>query len=399
MSQPYSDQALSSKAVVIEAISTQLLRIYQQCQSQFSRINDPSLFTGQAGLVLFYWYWQKCQPHHPQLAADSPLPELDVSVLVNQLLRPRQPGDSISAVHLPGVAWLLELLLQQSDYEAEFNRHYSQQLQQLLSGVDHWSGEIELTLGLAGLAVFVRRRAAVNADAVQIYQHIVRLCAGLAVYPQPGLAYWPTAVGSFFRKNSTEVTEVNLGLAHGMPAVLASIIPAIKIPALSHQASGLLSAGCQWLLQQQLQQADSCFPYRAGAGADSRLGWCYGDLSLALLLARAGQALQNADLLAQAHRIALHAAARQQQSARVTDAALCHGSAGLMLQFRLLQQFFPDPALAEAACYWRQLTLQLLPLAIEQQDAGLLNGTAGIGLALLVELGADTVWTEALLLS
>jgi len=268
-----------------------------------------------------------------------------------------------------------------------------------LSALLQWSGEIELTLGLAGLAVFVRRRAMADPDAVRTYQHILRLCAGLAVSPQPGQAYWPTAVGSFFRKDSTLVTEVNLGLAHGMPAVLATIIPAVSIPGLSSQASELLSAGCQWLLQQQLPQAESCFPYRAGTGADSRLGWCYGDLSLALLLARAGQVLQNAALLKEARRIALHAAARQQQSARVTDAALCHGSAGLMLQFRLLQQFFPDQALAEAACYWRQLTLQLLPVAIEQLDCGLLNGTAGIGLALLVELGADTVWTEALLLS
>lgn len=389
----------SSQLTAVAELYPQLQLIYQQCQSQFSRLSDPSLLTGQAGLVLFCWYWQKCQPYHPQLATDSPRPELDVSVLVNQLLQPRQPGDSISAVQLPGVAWLLELLLQQSGYDAEFNRSYNQQLQQLLSELEHWPGEIELTLGLAGLAVFVRRRAMADPDAVRTYQHILRLCAGLAVSPQPGQAYWPTAVGSFFRKDSTLVTEVNLGLAHGMPAVLATIIPAVSIPSLSSQASELLSAGCQWLLQQQLPQAESCFPYRAGTGADSRLGWCYGDLSLALLLARAGQVLQNAALLKEARRIALHAAARQQQSARVTDAALCHGSAGLMLQFRLLQQFFPDPALAEAACYWRQLTLQLLPVAIEQLESGLLNGTAGIGLALLVELGADTVWTEALLLS
>lgn len=391
-----ADMSVHSENLIIHFLQI----IYQRCQSKFTENADPSLFTGQAGIVLFCWYWQKFQQQHPAIADIKPL-TLDAAVMVNQLLQQSQlqSSGSASALHLPGVAWLLELLLQQSDYDADFNRAYLWQLQQALSALLQWSGEIELTLGLAGLAVFVRRRAMADPDAVQTYQQILRLCAGLAVYPQPGQAYWPTAVGSFFRKDSTLVTEVNLGLAHGMPAVLATIIPAVSIPGLSSQASELLSAGCQWLLQQQLPQAESCFPYRAGTGADSRLGWCYGDLSVALLLARAGQALQSAALLKEARRIALHAAARQQQSARVTDAALCHGSAGLMLQFRLLQQFFPDQALAEAACYWRQLTLQLLPVAIEQLDCGLLNGTAGIGLALLVELGADTVWTEALLLS
>jgi lantibiotic modifying enzyme len=97
--------------------------------------------------------------------------------------------------------------------------------------------------------------------------------------------------------------------------------------------------------------------------------------------------------------LALRAAARPPDQAGVSDPGLCHGSAGLAHLFNRMYQVTAEPALAEAARFWGERTLELCATAAPDHP-GLLEGTAGIALA-LEALGttAEPVWDQMLLIS
>ena len=311
-------------------------------------------------------------------------------------------------------AGFFEYILSDDDYQADFNAGTDTLLQNYLQQLPA-EADIEFVIGLSGLAVYLARRAR-HGQAEQATALLLAAIAQRAVFLQPDQCSWPTPVGSAYRleKQSTAV-EYNLGLAHGMPAVLAALlglIPHLPEPAPARQ---LLQAGCDWLLQQQ-QPATTFGSYFANAAdrpACSRLGWCYGDLTLALTLFRAAELLAEPAYAELARQMSLHCSRRREQDGMVFDAGLCHGYAGLVLIFGLLSQYFPEPELLVAKQYWLDKVLtqyQLHGLAAlhkqveradeltAQEEPGLLSGYAGIGLCLLAAEGQSTDWVDLLLL-
>jgi hypothetical protein len=140
------------------------------------------------------------------------------------------------------------------------------------------------------------------------------------------------------------------------------------------------------------------------------LGWCYGDLTIALTLARVGQTLERQDLVDEAKRIGLHAAMRDENSAMVKDAGICHGSAGLMLIFQMLNEIIPMPEFEKASDYWFENTIvRFKENGLEGfyankagnliEETGLLEGYSGVGLCLLARQGISPDWADALLLT
>jgi len=143
-----------------------------------------------------------------------------------------------------------------------------------------------------------------------------------------------------------------------------------------------------------------------------RVAWCYGDLgaSLALQQVSAG----NPPWVA----LARHAAARPAEADGVQDAGLCHGSAGNVHLFNRWYQATGEAVFLSAARAHLDRTLAYLEprgfagvLAFQpgsgedgsdphQPAAGLLEGAAGVGLALLSSLGGlDPAWDRFLLVS
>jgi hypothetical protein len=116
--------------------------------------------------------------------------------------------------------------------------------------------------------------------------------------------------------------------------------------------------------------------------------------------------------------LALLAAARPADAAGVRDAGLCHGSAGLGHLFNRLYQETGEPRLAEASRRWFQAALEFRQPGVGlagyraftmdeagiqegwRDDGGLLEGVAGIGLALLGALSDfEPAWDRVLMLS
>ena len=183
-------------------------------------------------------------------------------------------------------------------------------------------------------------------------------------------------------------------------------MPLLDLPATASQAATLIGEGCNWLLAQQ-QDANihgSYFAHLAGVAGVSRLAWCYGDLAIALLLARVANKLAKPEYAQAARQFGCHAAKRTVAQAMITDPWICHGAGGLALMFRLLYRQLPQPEFLAAADSWLdQLLGQLAGQAYPEQPTdptatGLISGAAGAGLCLLDALDQAPDWVDALLL-
>ncbi|MCF6440879.1 lanthionine synthetase C family protein [Pseudoalteromonas luteoviolacea] len=318
---------------------------------------------------------------------------------------------------LAGQAWVLEYLNQadQEDYDPELLEDVDDLFIQALD-YNPWPGEIEMVLGLSGYAPYASRRNKFS-DQSKLFEIIVRGLESTATHFDNGHIAWSQPSNSVYRfdTDDREKPEFNLGLAHGVPGMIAALIPAMEVPALKERAAKLVSGACDWLLENQTGHEHthhSCYGSCAGeSDPTSRLGWCYGDITIALILARAGQALDRPSYVDKARHIALHAAKRDDKSGYINDAGLCHGFVGLAVIFQIVNKFIPDPKLVEAAQFWLDYSLNAYKehgikgmysyngLTKEHEaDFGFLMGYAGVGCGLIGLLDDDVSWTDCLLM-
>ena len=249
----------------------------------------------------------------------------------------------------------------------------------------------DLLYGDIGIAVYAAERRAAGRAALE---RIIERLAMTALRDERGVGvYWQVLDG-----------YVNGGVAHGLPGVIAGLA---AVPG----GEELVAGAVGWLCAQRLP--DGCFPgaVRGGPEPPVRHGWCYGDPGVAIALHRAGRA--NPDWRAIALERARFVAGLDMSGARLEDASLCHGAAGVALMLARLHQECGDPALGAAARAW---FVRAVELAREGQgiggylfareggkqvaDPAILTGAAGVGLALLA--AATPVapdWDRLLLLS
>jgi hypothetical protein len=128
----------------------------------------------------------------------------------------------------------------------------------------------------------------------------------------------------------------------------------------------------------------------------SRLAWCYGDLGAAAVLWRAGLAL-NDDIATVAALRALHAASsRPPTRSGVQDAGLCHGTAGVALLFHQLARATGDATVVEAGERWADRLAAAVDQGALPDSCGVLEGRAGVVLALVTLAGGDDGWSAML---
>ncbi|HEY0922994.1 lanthionine synthetase LanC family protein [Rheinheimera pacifica] len=396
---------------VIHETESIVRALINEIQNIPEKTTSSGLLNGLSGHLLFLWY------------AGKFLPEQVSESLFNKRLSDMEIVDHTKpfgmsfGLGITGIAWLYETFLQDqiNSYQPEFNQNTDILVQQYLEQVSD-STDIEYVLGVSGIAVYLARRNCCR-QALGCSELLISVLQRQAHFLDETSCAWNTPPSSIYRFNKDNNNpEFNLGLAHGVPAVLSALIALHG--GLTRQkatAEKLLNAGCNWLLaQRQDPQRHGCyFGNVAEKPSTSRLGWCYGDLAIALTLFRAGHLLQRDDLIRAATEICLHASHRTPEQSFVQDAAICHGIAGLALSFRLLSEYCTDPQIKLAEQFWHNELFKLYrtqgvkgfyrfgeeegqPTYLE--DASLLNGYAGIGLYLLTTLGQKADWTEALLL-
>jgi hypothetical protein len=116
-----------------------------------------------------------------------------------------------------------------------------------------------------------------------------------------------------------------LGLAHGIPGVIALLGAACRVKAIRRQARPLLEGAIRWLLRQRLPRGSvSNFVAWADEGIEergSRLAWRYGNAGAAIALFNAARCARNAVWERAALEIARDAAWRLPKDSRANSQA------------------------------------------------------------------------------
>ena len=379
-------------------------------------VDKASLAGGAGGLAVFYGYLSRCglASRHRRTA----------------LRFLKQSGDAVATVTMPpslysgfsGVAWAMEHLREQlleSD-EGDSLEAVDGALKDFVNRPG-WSEDYDLVSGLVGLGVYALERLPAPAATACLEGVVDRLDE--TARRRGGGITWHTAPELLppWQRKVSPSGYYNLGLAHGVPGVIAVLGAACAAGAKPRKARRLLDGAVAWLLRQKRRgKGDSRFSGWTAPRAprDScRSAWCYGDPGVAAALFCAARSVGEKAWEEEALEIARGAATRPPEEAGVVDAGLCHGAAGLGHVFNRLYQATGDPILARAARTWFDRTLAMrqpgrgvagFPAQAVREDGtryweddpGLLTGAAGVALALLAATTSiEPAWDRMLLLS
>ena len=377
--------------------------------------SEPSLSGGRAGQAVLYAYLAKAG-----LAADA---RQTSKAFLDEAAR------FVSDVPLPpwfyqgfpGVAWAVAHL---DDAEDEGDGDPNEDIDAALHAYvarSPWTGEYDLVSGLVGLGVYALEGLP-RAGARRLLALIVERLEETTERTEAGVRWLtpPRFLPDGLREKAPR-GYYNLGLAHGVPGVIALLGGVCAAGMAPAKARRLLDGAVSGLLSQKLPPgASSAFPAWTAPGVPAvpaRSAWCYGDPGVAAALLCAARAVDNASWEREALEIARRAAARPADETGVRDAGLCHGAAGLAHLFNRMYQATGDPWLGNAARSWFARTLELRrpgcgiggyaalrsrpdEPARWAEDSGLLTGAAGIALALLAAVTpVEPAWDRMLLVS
>lgn len=263
-----------------------------------------------------------------------------------------------------------------------------------------WTYDLDLISGLVGMGIYALDRLPRPLAADCLEQVVERLTETAEQTPD-GLTWrvQPHLLPDDLREQTPD-GHFDLGLAHGVPGVILLLGRIAGAGLVAEKASRLAEGAVAWLLAQRYpRDGRPAFPTWIAAGIEPPLGafhWCYGDAGLAAALFTAGQAMDRRDWQATAVVIALDAAGHSSTGSPIAEPGICHGSTGLAHIYNRFWQATGDDAFRAAACDWIERTPALLE---GTEEAGFLEGRAGVGLVLLAALGVEPRWDVVLGLS
>lgn len=391
-----------------------LLNISEVLDEYIEQPVVPGLLGGYTGCALFYAYYYNLTGKKKYLKK------------VHRILL--QSIEELAATPLPfshcngisGIAWCIQHLIRSGFADADGITDIFEEVDALLGNamreeLDHQRYDF-LHEGL-GIALYFLEKGDIETNGTYLTETVKQLERS-AITLHGGIA-WMDHVTP--QKNNRR--SFNLGLAHGVPAITA-ILGMIYHQGIERDRAGRLIEGAinRILSARNIpeQEITSLYPVlvdddnRALTGKQSRLGWCYGDLGIAMLLLNMSNWLQNDTYKEQALQILHHTLQfRDSRNGSVYDACLCHGSAGISHIYRRAYILTDERCLLEGSEKWLVHTLQMnswkdgaagfkfYGKGSYQNSYGLLEGITGIGLSLIAALDTERTpaWDRSLLLS
>ena len=379
----------------------------------------PSLSGGAAGEAVLHAYLALHNGNEDRADRAAALLETAAQFLATSVMPPGLYSG------FSGVAWVAEHLqarLFEPDREDEDpNREVDEALLAYLDTLTD-SDEYDLIRGVTGLGVYARERLSYPTGAALLERVIDRLASQAESGPEGTAWFTPPDRLPEWQREIHPKGLYNLGVAHGMPAVVALLAIACRSGVAADRARPLLDGAVRWLLARQLPAGQSsCFGSSFVAGepsAVSRLAWCYGDPGIAATLLVAARAVGEPAWEDKALEVARGAARRPLEQSFVRDAGVCHGAAGLAHLFNRFWQASGEEVFRDAARSWIERTLEFRapgegiagfrawhaqppgPNGQWAAEPGLLEGATGIGLVLLAAVSTvEPEWDRILLVS
>ncbi len=376
----------------------------------------PSLAGGHAGYALFHAYYSASGlDGHDHRGLSLAHLETAVDLLPSLSGLPGLFGG------FTGTAWAVDHLESMSLFEADedLNEAIDEALLADLAR-NPYVGLCEVINGVSGSGLYGldrRERGRGRAVAEAAVQNLSRTAE-----TRDGLSTWfnaPEALHQLALETHPNGCY-NLGLSHGVPGAIGFLAEAAAMGL--EGAAPLLEEAVAWLWTQAGEsQAGSRFGYSVEPGKTpthgSRVAWCYGDLGIAAVLLLAARRVGRADWETEAIELARDCARRPVDASGAMDAGLCHGAIGNAHIFHRLWQATGDAQLESVTLDWLRYGLAMrrpgeacggflawrAPQAGStepdfESDPSLLEGSAGIGLALLAFLAPqEPNWDRFLL--
>lgn len=317
---------------------------------------------------------------------------------------------------LAGMAWSLRRmaqLLEIDAYEASdsYVDVYEMAFDHLRNPTDP---DFDLTHGIVGIGLWGltiesgdwRARIAVRA---------IELLHAQSRMTREGLT-WHTPTSRYNARRMITLAgkeEFNLGLAHGVPGVIAFFAKCLASGIGNEHLAAAIRDAVRWLRSKALSgTSHSVYAFTADEERPARLAWCYGDAGVACALELAAGATSDPDIRSHAHYLALRVARRTLADSGVMDAGICHGSSGVLHIVSHLARRTRLKELESARRFWLQELVGARDASrgycgfpcwnavakTFEMNPSLLTGAAGVGLVLLSQLVDDTSWDLPLLI-
>lgn len=381
------EEAASGAALARELAEEVLAGVY---------LEGPSLAGGWAGAALMAHAFHRAFPGEGWDRRRHEAADLAAEGLASTPLTPALYGG------FTGVAWALDRFAGPGEDGAEaIDEALVAFLEAPPALLDY-----DLVSGLAGFGLYAVDRAPRPA-ALRILQLVVDLLEASA-RPAGGGLTWHTAPQLLppWQRELHPAGYYNLGLAHGVPGILGLLARMRRAALAGPRANRLLEGGLAWILAGTEGQAGYLAarvddPEASLAGSSSyRPAWCYGELGAACAVLSAARSLDRGDAADWALSRASVMVRVPANTWGLQDGGLCHGAAGAMHLAHRLWRGTGDEAFRAAALDALALLLRMRRVGeavggwpsyegspeapgATRPEAGLLEGGAGIALALL----------------
>ncbi|MFJ4617572.1 lanthionine synthetase C family protein [Streptomyces sp. NPDC088812] len=285
--------------------------------------------------------------------------------------------------------------------------------------------EFDAIRGLTGYGAYLLRRNPGSSTTLAVLDYCVRLTEPITHHGETLPGWWAETGPSGSPDDRFPGGHANTGMAHGIGGVLALLALAARNGSVTAGHHAALRTILTWLdCWKEKADGGPVWPYwvtqgelrsgRLAPSAPRRPSWCYGTASLARAQQLAALALGDTSRQVDAENALVAALTDPEQLKATTYSGLCHGFAGLAHAVaRTADDAHPStagrlraaiPALL-AAVTPPDTGPDLMATALvqdEESGPGLLDGAAGIALALLAPSTAApprTAWDACLLIS
>lgn len=271
--------------------------------------------------------------------------------------------------------------------------------------------EFDTIRGLAGVGAYLLHHDPAGTALRAVLDYLVRLTQPMITDGETVPGWWTHTGPTGRDEDEFPGGHGNFGLAHGICGPLALLAQSLRRGIVVAGQREAIETICAWLDSWRIDTATGHrWPYmitrdELGArpaqvqhsGVTRRPSWCYGTAGIARSLHLAGLAVGDATRRRIGEDALVSALTDPAQDALVGDASLCHGYAGLA---RITTHAATDEP---AATRLRTLATELLGRTLAQpipDDPGLLEGAAGVGLAVLATVADPaTRWDTCLLIT
>ena len=307
-----------------------------------------------------------------------------------------------------GICWLLRYLYDEGIFECDdIDKLLSDMDKRIYEGLILSINDNDFLHGSLGIAYyFVHYDTPYSKDALSAY---IKVLDSTKIVENNGCLKW---ISDAYIKMQKIASVYNLGMAHGMASLIYFLSLCLDKGIHTREVKLMLDGVTKYYVNNTNPTSfSSIFSFwmlpLEKEYTKTRLAWCYGDPGVASSLFHAGKTMNDKNIIDFSLNVFDCTLKRfNKEEDYVTEAAICHGTAGLSIIYNTLFQETGYEKYKNAALFWTQETIKkskekgmyagyILHDAVLENEGinatvlSLINGLSGIGLSLLSTISSD----------